>query len=186
MARVFFALQPDAASLRRLGRLQQQVSAEASAWRIIPAESMHLTLAYVGERSAGAIATLIEAAAPITFEPMVQPGRGWLWLPDPARPRVLALGVEADARLRSLAARVWSLLDEVGWQRPERPFLPHVTLARMRGGVRDREARRILDAPPDINLRWASFGLFASRTTPSGVCYRRLWSAASAGSSGDL
>jgi len=180
VARVFFALLPDPSSLLRLRRIQQTLP-QSTAWRLVAPSSMHLTLAFLGERSGGEVQALLEAAtSSMTLEPMAQRSTGWLWLPAVDRPRVLAVGVAADTALESLAERVFHALDEVGWARPERSLLPHVTLARLRG----RAACRTLESPPKVALRWGALGLFESSLTPAGPCYQPLWSVTSGPSSG--
>ncbi|MCC5888040.1 MAG: RNA 2',3'-cyclic phosphodiesterase [Gammaproteobacteria bacterium] len=180
MARVFFALLPDAPSSARLLRLQEQYLSGTGPWRLLPVESLHLTLAFIGERDDDWIEALVEAAAAISLAAMTQPSSGWLWLPSVERPRVLALGVTADDVLRGLADQVWQLLDEVDWERPGRPLLPHVSLARMGSG----RALPALAAAPVVELGWARLGLFASHLTGAGPQYQELWSVASGQSSG--
>ncbi len=180
MARVFFALQPDPPSLAGLRRIQQDALPRSAALRLVSPRSIHLTLAFLGERSEDDIAALIDAASPITLAPMTQPITGWLWLPSVERPRVLALGVAADAALESLAEQLWHVLDQLGLRRPERALLPHVSLARMRGNI----VPGTLESPPIFDLGWAALGLFASRLTPAGPRYQALWSVASGQSSG--
>jgi RNA 2',3'-cyclic 3'-phosphodiesterase len=61
--------------------------------------------------------------------------------PTPARARVFWAGVDAQggARLAELAGRVERVAEELGFAREERPFHPHVTLARLKvpGDVRE-------------------------------------------------
>lgn len=178
--RLFFALAPDAPSLAGLLRIQQRIRGQTAALRLIPAGSMHLTLAFLGERSEDETARLIEAARTIALQPMTQATTGWLWLPRAERPRVLALGVTADAAFMALADQLLRRLDQVGWERPQRELLPHVSLARV-GHERERPG---LAPPPSLELRWAGLGLYSSHLTQAGPQYQALWSVASGQSSG--
>lgn len=177
MARVFFALRPDPSSLSQLHRLQQTLP-QSEAWRPVAPSSMHLTLAFLGERADDDIRVLLQAVTAITLPPMLHRSGGWLWLPTADRPRVLAVAVLADPALESLAETLWQALDAAGWARPERRWLPHVTLARIGG----RLACPSLQPPATATLGWDSLGLFESRLTPQGPCYRPLWSVTAAAS----
>lgn len=178
MVRLFFALLPDAPSRARLRTLQAQLPRQS--WRLVDPSSLHLTLAFLGQRKEDDVAGLSEAAEGLMPVATSQSSRDWLWLPSCKHPRVLALGVAADLALQTLVEQLWQRLDGVGWVPPERSFLPHVTLAR----VQQRPAGLTLEAPSTIQLDWALLGLFSSRLTPAGPCYQVLWSKSSGQSSG--
>lgn len=98
----------------------------------VPAANWHVTLRFVGpidrvsyERWIGAID---QADKPEPFE-MTLGGIGAF--PRPARATVLWVGCESD-RLAELAESVDGAADMAGLGREERPFRPHLTIARVR------------------------------------------------------
>jgi RNA 2',3'-cyclic 3'-phosphodiesterase len=101
----------------------------------VPAEALHVTLCFLGERPAEAIEPLGEVAGecagPIEGLALGAP----LWLPR-RRPRLLAVALEdRHGRLGVLQQRLMDALVGGGWTQPEtRPYLPHVTVARVRRG----------------------------------------------------
>ena len=105
---------------------------------------------------------------------VVAPARGLAlagghWLP-PRRPRVLALDVgDRDGELGRLRAAVAAA---VGDEEP-RPFLPHVTVARVRG--RERVRAEELPPPPPVGFDAAALTLYRSRPGPGGSVYEPLW-----------
>jgi RNA 2',3'-cyclic 3'-phosphodiesterase len=109
--------------------------------RVLGAETMHVTLCFLGGRPIGeveAIAAALQAPPPQRVE--LQVGAP-LWLP-PRRPRALALELhDRTGDLTRLHASVRdALAGSVDWQPERRRFRPHVTVARIgRGG--DRRGR---------------------------------------------
>ena len=107
--------------------------------RPVATEALHLTLAFLGERTAReaeAAAGVVRAvAAPVEGLGLGRPR----WLP-PRRPRVLAVEVADPAgALASLQAAVVAGLEEaIGFVPEPRAFLAHVTVGRVRSGARVR------------------------------------------------
>lgn len=156
--RLFVALDLPAAARAALVDWRDPVVAGAGgALRAVPPESLHVTLCFLGSLDVAAVEPLGEAvvaAAPSgAGAPPLAFGAG-LWLPR-RRPRVLTVGLEdPSGALASLQARMAAALADGGWYEPEqRPFLPHVTVARVReGGGRGaagaQAARARAELPP--------------------------------------
>ena len=107
--------------------------------RPVRPEALHVTLVFLGWQDEAA-AERIAAAA---FDAVGQPGPPLLTpagvRPLPPRdPRLFALDLEdEDDRAVALQAAVSDALEAGRWYRPEkRPFWPHMTLARVKRGVR--------------------------------------------------
>ena len=88
-------------------------------------------------------------------------------------PRVLAVALEdRHGALGALQERVVERLAAAGRHDPEaRPYLPHVTVARVRSGTRPGDA---LAAPPPLAFDGAAVTLYRSRLQPSGARYEPL------------
>jgi len=118
------------------------------ALRPVAVESLHLTLAFLGERSeaeAGAVGALLAGVArPVRALSLGEA----LWLPR-RRPRVLAVAVDdGDGALTAMqGALAEALAGAIGFDAGDRPYLPHVTVARVRGRV-DRALRDAATAAP--------------------------------------
>ncbi|HEX7100519.1 MAG TPA: RNA 2',3'-cyclic phosphodiesterase [Acidimicrobiia bacterium] len=101
--------------------------------RRVPPPNWHVTLRFVGHVEEVAyerwLAALAEADVPGPFS--VSLG-GLGAFPRPARATVLWVGVESGDALADLAAAVDDAADRVGLGREERPFVPHLTISRVR------------------------------------------------------
>ena len=146
--------------------------------RILPPESLHVTLAFLGERPDDEAAAIGEAvvacAAPV---PGLRVG-GPTWL---GRGSALAVDLEDEAgACARVQACVSAALVEMDAYAPEsRAFRPHVTVARVRKGARVR--REVPDPPALDPFAGAALTLFQSRLSPRGATYSPLARAALAG-----
>jgi RNA 2',3'-cyclic 3'-phosphodiesterase len=117
------------------GEVRSALSALPVPGRRVPVESLHITLCFLGEVDGAqipAISSALDSLRPFTSITLAV--EEVLWLP-PRRPRVCAVGlVDPDGTLGALQASLSSALVAGGWYAPERrPFLAHVTVARLRG-----------------------------------------------------
>jgi 2'-5' RNA ligase len=182
-ARLFVALElpePARAALAAWGReVAAGVEAERSL-RLLPADSLHATLCFLGWRDEGqaeAIAALmLRAVPPGAAEPSLALG-GPAWLP-PRRPRVLAVDLADSAEaLAGLQARVSDALAAgAGFEPEARPFHPHVTVARVPRAVRATVTRARNELPPPAPLEFAGAAvtLYRSRLSRAGARYEPL------------
>jgi 2'-5' RNA ligase len=96
-------------------------------------ENLHLTVRFLGEVEADvapdvAIAMAVAVAAIRPFR-ITLSGAGAF--PAPDRPRSLWLGIlDGSDGLAAIAAALQAPLDALGWDRDDRPFRPHLTVAR--------------------------------------------------------
>lgn len=163
--RVFYALWPDAALAERLyslgGALQQHCGG-----RRMRRETLHMTLAFVGEVPAGRVGLLIEAGGAVA-------GRAFRMDLDTlgywARKRIVWAGCSQtpDAASR-LAGDVAAALLARGFEIEKRSFLPHVTLLRNAGPVDTGSEGG------ETNWACTEFVLVASQRSSTGAFYRRL------------
>lgn len=144
--------------------------------RPVRAEALHVTLVFLGWQDESAAERIAAAAFDSVQEP--EPPRltpaGVRPLP-PRDPRLFALDLDdEDARARQVQAAVSRALEEGRWYRPEkRPFWPHMTLARVKRGVR-RAPPLPDDAPPREPFPAADLTLYRSTLRPQGAVYEPL------------
>jgi len=145
--RVFLGLAVDGTTGDGVRRESTRAFESAGPVAVYAAEDLHLTLAFLGELDAGAVRR-VEAAARWEFAGLWAPeltilGRGGAF-PSADAPRAVWRAIEeapgCEGRLDALRNRAWQAGLSAGW-RPgrkerERPFRPHVTVARPRAGAR--------------------------------------------------
>lgn len=150
--------------------------------RWVKSGQLHLTLRFIGEVDDDTGALVREVVAEGLPMPAFTVGVGRPgWIPGPARPRVLMLQLRSGAeQLRSLFSIVEHRLVDVASVAPEpRPFLAHLTLAR----VRDAERRRVAESAglltdamfadgPEFPVRAVT--LYESQLSPEGPAYTPL------------
>lgn len=170
-ARLFVALEPDEAGRTALAAWRDELVAGRGDLRPVAAETLHLTLAFLGYRPEKEIERIAAAA----FEPLatatVVELRPAAVVAVPRRgPRLFALDLEdPDGAAARIQAAVVESLAAGRFHRPEkRAWWPHITLARVK-----RHARvEPLEAdPPAGPLRATQVTLYRSILRPQGALY---------------
>jgi RNA 2',3'-cyclic 3'-phosphodiesterase len=139
--------------------------------RRVPAENLHVTLAFLGtcaeQDGAGAAAVLSTVARPVGTLRTA----GALWLP-PRRPGVLTIALAHEPALAELHRDLErALADAIGFQPERRRFRAHVTVGRVRRGTRVRQDPL---EPPALEFPAATLTLYRSHTGPGGARYEPL------------
>ncbi|MGD0586172.1 MAG: RNA 2',3'-cyclic phosphodiesterase [Oryzomonas sp.] len=167
--RLFIAIElPD-----EIKRLLEGMRTDIPGSRWVPLEQIHLTLAFLGEVDDATIGLLTGALATIKA-----PGFNLYFsapgcFPDRRRSRVLWVGLEPEPLLNSLASLVREAVLACNISQEERPFSPHITLARLKFPAQ-REVGVFLDQPrkrvlPPVSVR--EFSLFQSLLTSRGAVH---------------
>lgn len=166
--RLFLALPAPAATRAALGSLPRDLPRA----RWAPAAQLHLTLRFLGERDAGIVDVLSEALGPVIHAhapiEMRVSGLGTFGR------RVLWAALAPPAPVMELAEAVDGALRDVGVEPRDRPFAPHVTLARLRGGDGLQallEARGSERGPLEV---WDGVALYRSELGPRGATHTAL------------
>lgn len=158
--------------LSRLGREVRDVK-----WAKVG--TIHLTLKFLGEVEEGRIGPLAgalgcAAEAGDASCPVEIAGLGTFG--DRDRPHVVWAGVvDPASALKRLHIEVERACADVGYQREDRPFRPHLTLARLKSPSRSLEAAlKSIGAPAIGSFEARSFALYQSLLTPTGALHTRL------------
>ncbi len=154
-ARLFIAVSLGDEDRRTLIAWAREAVGSDRGMRVVAAEQVHLTLAFLGHRSldeVGALCDLVESFAGAPAPPLSTGAALWL---SPRRPHVLTVGVNDDeGALGSLHASVWDGLEDLGHEREERRFRPHLTVARVRHGWSAPTAGALPPTPAlDLDVR---------------------------------
>jgi len=164
------------AGVMRSARGGRRDDSSHSGIRPLEADSLHLTVCFLGARPVGEIeglaAALAECAAPVGELSVGAP----LLLP-PRRPRALAVEIRdpsgALARLQAQTVRILSAAS--GWEPAERRgFRAHVTVARMRAETRWPAADQPLPPTPRLRFTPQRLALYRSWLAPAGASYETV------------
>jgi len=100
--------------------------------------------------------------------------RGLGFFPNEKHPRVFWAGIEASPNLKLLAADIERAMETLGIAREQRPFSPHLTLARFEPPRLPENLRAAIqeNARRDFgSLQTNQFHLIESKLKPSGAEY---------------
>lgn len=187
--RLFVAIDIDDDIRSRIARFLEGVSEFAPDVRWVRPESLHVTLKFIGEKSDDEAETIKRALATIAADSFELGFRGYGFFPGARAPRVFWIGSEGGSKLTSLAATVDETLAQLGIQKEEHAFNPHLTLARGGRGSGSRRRNRggpnhsfqrlpgklaALAAPEFGTMTAREFFLYQSKLSPSGSKYTKL------------
>lgn len=180
--RLFVAFDLPAPVRQALGELIARLKLQCREARWVRAESMHLTLKFIGDavarEDAKKLAALRAALAAVRSDmPVEMRFRGVGFFPDARRPRVAWCGVEASANLARIVADIERALEPLGIPRETREFVPHLTLARF---ASRKGLDPLLRAADDLkscdfgSARETEFYLYESILNPSAAEHRKI------------
>ena len=172
--RLFVALNiPDAERARIAAEVLAPLRERLPAVRWVRPETLHVTLAFLGERSDAELReahTVVREVA-ATRAPLRVRLSGLGVFPDAERPRVLWLGVADPARERA----------RLGVPAEGRAYHPHVTLGRVQhpndAALLAGLAPALADIRFEATVTLPSLDLMRSETVPAGVRYTTLLAA---------
>ncbi|MFL5859723.1 MAG: RNA 2',3'-cyclic phosphodiesterase [Solirubrobacteraceae bacterium] len=142
--------------------------------RLVEPASLHVTLCFLGSRPVGEVDAIVAACATVSGLPQAPLALGdALWLP-PRRPRVLTVELaDEQAHLTAVQSTLARALQDGGFYQPEkRPFLAHVTVARVQRQSRPR--RESLPPPEPLQFTGTTVTLYQSRLGPGPAHYQAL------------
>ncbi len=151
------------------------------AFRRVPPENLHLTLAFLGDRPTADAERIAEAMEELAEIPILVELGAAVGRPEQGRPRLIALPALSGTcyAVERLQADLSELLVLEGLYSPaERPFWPHVTVARVRvegeGSRRSRSVEVPSGPPPTAHVGLfdaVRISLYRSELQPSGARY---------------
>ena len=186
MFRAFIAIQLSDELKRHISELQAELKRSIPemltiSW--IRPEAMHLTLRFLGDIEESQVETITDilqlGSAPL--RPFCLEARGIGGFPTSARARVLWVGLSGDedgmSALRNLQTTIEEEVVAMGFLREDRPFTPHLTLARIKDGRASGPIRRLLMNESEWRVgefHAGSVSLIKSEPRPTGSVYTSL------------
>ncbi len=179
MVRTFLAIDLPDMVLKDIGTMIRTWRLHGANVRWITPERMHLTLKFLGEVEADLIPLIIkrcESVSTNTAEFSLELGGTGIF-PTIKRPRILWIGIRGDTTaLRILQKGIEDTLAGIGIPREERPFVPHLTVGRIRSpkGVHSLIEPFVKSEIPLMPFRVTSLSLYKSTLTPKEPVYDLL------------
>jgi 2'-5' RNA ligase len=188
--RVFIGIDLDPEVRARIARFLEGVESFAPEARWVRPESLHITLKFIGEQTPEQVEAISERLRGIEGSAFEIRSGGCGFFPTAKAPRVFWIGIHAGPQLAELAGSVDVAVAELGIPREDRPFSPHLTLARA-GGRSGSPKWRKGDGPNStfavVEKRLAAMGeldfgkmtahefiLYQSQLSPKGSKYTKL------------
>ena len=143
-----------------------------------PPRNLHVTTKFIGEWPEERVDELKAALAALApQEPFPIRVRGLGFFPNPHQPRVFWAGVDAPPGLAALAGQTDRALAKLGVPAEQRPFSPHLTLARIKEPAPMQPLREAIAALLSVEFGEYlpdRFWLYHSRLAPGGSVYTKL------------
>ena len=127
-----------------IARLRDAVQGVRASWE--RAEKLHITLKFLGEIAPTRLQALSDAAslAAQNTQPFTLALEGAGAFPTRGLPRILWLGInDSSGTLAMLHSHLEEECERAGFAREERPFRPHVSIARIRAPQAARQLARL-------------------------------------------
>lgn len=179
--RVFIAVDPGAETVAKIEELLRELSPKAPSAKWVSPAGLHVTLAFLGEIAEDRVPAVIAAAegAAALHAPLVLRIQNGGAFGTRRRPRVLWLGVGGAVDALGAVHRdlEQALALSIGHAPEERPFEPHLTLARSRDPRGDPALDAVAHAIRDVDFGETRIGeivVYRSDSTPQGTRYTAL------------
>lgn len=188
--RIFIGIDLDSEVRLRISRFLEGVQGFAPNAKWVQPESLHITLKFIGEQTPSQVDGITERLRRIESNGFEIRAGGYGFFPTVKAPRVFWIGIHAGPQLAALAESVDAAVAELGILREDRPYSPHLTLARA-GGRSGSPKWRKGDGPNAVfavlEKRLAAMGdfdfgtmmagefiLYQSQLSPGGSKYTKL------------
>ena len=143
-----------------------------------PVENLHITCRFIGEWPEDRLPDLTRALGTFTLAgPIPIHISRFGFFPNPHHPHSFFAGVQSGPELSNLATAINRALLPLGLAPENRPYFPHVTLARIKRDSDIRALREHIAAMTDFDFGAfdaSDFHLFVSKPATRGSVYTKL------------
>lgn len=178
--RVFLAITIPSRVREQIDHLQEELRFLKADVKWVRAESIHLTLKFLGTVSEEMLEKISWAIRPVIglWEMMDLSIQGLGCFPSSRNPRVLWLGIDRGAgQISSLQKMIEIKAAEVSFPPETRPFTPHLTIGRVRSPKGKEALVRAIETRKNAAMgtfQVKEVFLIRSELTPSGAVYTQL------------
>ncbi len=190
--RIFIGIDLDSEVRGRIARFLEGVQGFAPDAKWVRPESLHVTLKFIGEQALERVEAITERLRRIEHSVFEIRTVGYGFFPTAQAPRVFWIGIQGGPQLAALAESIDAAVAELGIAREDRPFSPHLTLARGGGGRSSGSPKwrkgdgpnatfavleKRLNAMGDLDfgaMAAREFILYQSQLSPGGSKYTKL------------
>jgi 2'-5' RNA ligase len=131
--------------LSRIGSILSSLKALGGDLKPVGEENIHLTLKFLGDVSTLRLADVKSSLQQLAFPSFTAEIKGAGAFPNLKHMNVIWVGVnEGWTQVEQIYEQVEKLLSGVGFRRENRPFSPHITIARVRSGRKRDETANFL------------------------------------------
>jgi len=178
--RLFIAIEIPPDVRAALAALLKEFRAIAPQAKWVRAENMHITLKFLGETESTKVTAIREGLHAIrSSQTVTLKFLGLGFFPNENRAKVFWAGIESSANLPAIATDIDQSMHRLGFPLENRPFTPHLTLARFEppgipaklfAAAEERSSREF------GSLTAREFHLIESKLKPAGAEYTTLHS----------
>ncbi len=187
--RIFIALDIEDSIREPIQLFLDGVRGFAPEARWVRAESLHVTLKFIGEKSPSSVDEIKKSLGLLKGTRLALHFHGCGFFPTPKSARVFWIGVDSGPELRQIAAAVDQAMAQLGIPREDHAFSPHLTLARagksgsptwQRGDGANPAFKRLQEKlagmpQPDFGSTTArEFYLYESKLSRGGAQYTKI------------
>ena len=178
--RLFIAIEIPSEIRKGFAAFLSELRAVAPTAKWVRAENLHVTLKFLGHTDPSNLEKIVNALRAIrNSQPVTLEFRGLGFFPNERRPRVFWAGMDSSPNLQPLGQDIDRSMNALGFSLEERPFAPHLTLARfnppglppaLAAALKQHASRKF----GSVTAR--EFHLIESKLKPSGAEYTTLQS----------
>lgn len=156
---------------RKLSARIDAILPSSTYWRKTDPEQFHITLRYIGKVSAAVADRIRKELRAIDFTPFSLTFSDIGVFPENGAPRVIWLGIENSGPLEYLAREIDKAIYPAVQAGRDKPFSPHITLARVRKSKQNRAEmeKRLPTVQNKTEFNVESFQLMKSEQSSAGV-----------------
>ena len=178
--RLFIAIEIPFEIRNALAALLKELRGLAPQVKWVRAENLHVTLKFLGATDTNKLGDIEKVLRTIHSEqPVTLDFSGMSFFPNERRPRVFWVGINSSANLAPLAETIDHVMHTLGFPLENRPFTPHLTLARFDPPGLPPSLAAIVKQHASRNfgtLTARGFRLIESKLKPTGAEYTTVQS----------
>lgn len=173
--RAFLAVDLEEGLRDHVSRIQDTLKSADAQVKFVEPENLHFTLKFFGDVGEGKLRRIEDAVRETlrNYEPFEISIRGAGVFPNPRYIRVVWLGVENPETFSDLQRSLDMEFVKMGF-RPERDYVPHLTVGRVKGPRNRDKLAELIGELEDVevgSMRVSEVSLKRSELTPAGPVY---------------